>query len=104
MCQNSICSAWIARHRALKLGPRDTCDTHQAARTAHVAPAQQLTERNSRRAMATTNMAVGPDGVAVITLSYPPLNALHPDLLRCVMHGTHATDICMAVVVERSAA
>uniref|UniRef100_A0A7R9VSF7 3-hydroxyacyl-CoA dehydrogenase n=1 Tax=Chlamydomonas euryale TaxID=1486919 RepID=A0A7R9VSF7_9CHLO len=52
--------------------------------------------------MASTKMEVGPDGVAVITLCYPPLNALHPDLLRSLfrhLSEAHGDGRVKAVVV-----
>lgn len=55
--------------------------------------------------MASTQLQIGPDGVAVITLVYPPLNALHPDLLRSLfrhLSEAHGDARVKAVVVVGS--
>ena len=38
----------------------------------------------------TTSMAVGPDGVAVLTLTNPPVNALHPAVLEALFRNLQA--------------
>lgn len=50
----------------------------------------------------TTDYLVGSDGVAVITLSYPPLNALHPQVLRSLFQNlqkAHSDSRVVAIVV-----
>eukprot|EP00798_Chlamydomonas_sp_ICE-L_P011222 gene11222-18850_t len=52
-----------------------------------------------------TKLSVGADGVAVITLCYPPLNALHPSLLHSLfdnLRKAHSNPGVKAVVVVGS--